>query len=123
MLHEIDKTMVTRAVISKIREEKSPKAIKAKHLISFDNPMKISLKEKNEEYTPDIAAIFDDSTTVYEIELNEIMPVEKWRVLSLYARRNNGNLYLVVPDYLKDPIKEKIKEKEINAGLIYFKTE
>ncbi len=122
MAQALDKSMVTRAVITKIEEERKPKAIKTKHVIGYDSPNKISLKGKDEGYTPDIAAIFDNSTTVYEIELNKTMPVEKWRMLSLYARKNNGNFYLVVPDYLKEPITQEIKEKEINAGVIYFDT-
>jgi hypothetical protein len=123
MAQTLDKTMVTRAVISKIEDERKPKAIKAKHVIGYDSPHKVSIKGKEQGYTPDIAAVFDNSTMVYEIELNKSMPVEKWRVLSLYARKNNGNLYLVVPDYLKEPIKEEIKEKDINAGVIYFNTQ
>jgi len=120
MAQTLNKTMVTRAVIMKIEEERKPKAIKTKHVIGYDSPNKISLKGKDEEYTPDITAIFDNSTSVYEIELNKSMPIEKWRLLSLYARKNKGNLYLVVPDFLKDPIKEEIEDKQINAGVIYF---
>jgi hypothetical protein len=120
MAQTLDKTMVTRAVIIKIEEERKPKKIKTKHVLGYDSPNKISYKGKEEGYTPDIAAVFDNGTNVYEIELNKTMPVEKWRILSLYARKNNGNLYLVVPDYLKEPIKEEIKDKDISAGVIYF---
>jgi len=123
MEQAIDKTMVTRAVISKIEKERKPKNIKTKHVIGFESPNKISIKGRNEEFVPDIAAVFENSISVYEIELNKTMPVEKWRSLSLYARENNGNLYLVVPDFLIEQIKEEIKEKGINAGVIYFKTE
>ncbi|MFO7657966.1 MAG: hypothetical protein R6W78_12965 [Bacteroidales bacterium] len=123
MEQAIDKTMVTRAIISKIQDERKPKKIKTNHVIGYDSPNKISIKGRNKEYVPDIAAVFDNSISVYEIELNKTMPFEKWRLLSLYARENNGNLFLVVPDFLTEPIKEKIKEKEINAGIIYFKTE
>lgn len=123
MAQVIDKTMVTRAVISKIEEEDNPQKIKAKHVVGYDSPNKVSIKGNDEGYTPDIAVVYDNSTTVYEIELNKSVSVDKWRALSLYARKNNGNLYLVVPDYLKEPITEKITEKEINAGVIYFNTE
>lgn len=123
MTQAFDKTMVTRAVISKIEEEENPQIIKAKHVKGYDSPNKVSIKGNNEGYTPDIAVVYDNSTTVYEIELNKSVSVDKWEALSLYARKNNGNLYLVIPDYLKGPIKEKIAEKDINAGVIYFDTE
>jgi len=114
--------MVSRAVIKTIQEERNPNTIQAAHVKGYDSPGKISVKGVDEEYVPDIAAIFDNSTTVYSIELNESMHAEKWRVLSLYALKCKGNLYLVVPDYLKESIKEEIKEEEINAGVIYFNT-
>lgn len=120
MAQALDKTMVTRAVITKLEEENKPKAIKTNHVIGYDSPNKISIKGKDEGYTPDITVDFDNSTAIYEIELNKSMPIEKWRILSLYAQKNQGNLYLVVPDFLKEPIKEEIKEKEINAGVLYF---
>lgn len=122
MEQAIDKSMVTRAVISKIEEETKPNKIKAKHVKGYDSPAKISSKEKNEEYVPDITAFYDTTTTIYEIELKEELSVDKWRLLSLYAKKNNGNLFLVVPDYLKDNVKREIKDKDINAGIIYFNT-
>ncbi len=122
MAIELDKTMVSRAVISKIEDEDTPKAIKTNHVIGYESPNKISIKGKEEKYIPDITVVFDNYTTLYEIELNKTMPVEKWRLLSSYARKNQGNLYLVVPDYLKESIKEEIKQQDINAGVIFFKT-
>ncbi len=118
----IDKTMVARAVISKIQDETKPEVIKAKHIKEYDMPSKISIKGENNGYIPDIAISFKEKTHVYEIELDKKMATEKWRLLSLYAKKNNGNLYLVVPDYLKEDIKKEIQDNNINAGLIYFNT-
>lgn len=122
MTQSIDKTLITRAIISKIQDETKPLKIQAKHVLGFDSPNKISLKGQDEGFVPDIAVIYEKKTIVYEIELNKTMPVDKWHLLSLFARKHNGSLYLVVPEYLKNPIKKEISENEINAGVIVFQT-
>ncbi|MDF1550947.1 MAG: hypothetical protein P1P88_24200 [Bacteroidales bacterium] len=122
MEQTINKTMVTRAVISNFKEDKIPKTIRAKHLKGFDTPEKVSKEGEDSGYIPDIEAVFDDETIIYEIELDKTMLVEKWELLSSYARDKNGNLYLVVPDYLKDTIVKEIKDKDVNAGIVYFNT-
>jgi len=119
----IDKTMVTRAVIIKIQDDRDPEIIKATHIKGYDDPEPIYIKGDDKGYKPDIVAVNNDEINVYEIELNDQMPVEKWRLFSAYARKHNGNLFLVVPDYLKESIKNEIKEKKIPSGLIYFDTE
>lgn len=118
----VDKTMVSRAVILKLENEMKPAKIRAKHVLGYESPSKISFKNKKEEYVPDIAAIYDESMSVYEIELSKNIELEKWRLLSLFAKKNKGNLYLIVPDFLKEPIKEEIKENNINAGVLVFQT-
>lgn len=119
----IDKTMVTRAVISKIKEENKPDNIKASHLKDFESPSKISYKGKEkQQYMPDIVATYNNGINVYEIELEDDLQPEKWSLMSLYAKKNHGNFYLVVPDYKRDIIKKMIIDKDINAGIIYFNT-
>jgi hypothetical protein len=122
MRMSIDKTMVARAVIAKLEEERNPRLIKAKQVKGYDVPAKIVFHDQKEACIPDITAIYDEETIVYEIELDHSFPVEKWKQLSHYAQQKNGNLYLVVPDFLRDVIKKAIQEKEINAGIIYFDT-
>ncbi len=122
MRKSIDKTMVARAVIAKLEKERNPRLIKAKQVKGYDVPAKITFQGQKEAYIPDIAAIYDQETIVYEIELDSSLPIKKWELLSDYAQKNNGNLYLVIPDFLRDPVKKAIKEKEINAGIIYFDT-
>jgi hypothetical protein len=119
----IDKTMVTRAVIIKIQDDRDPELIKATHLEGYADPDPIYIKGEDKAYKPDIVSVQKDVINVYEIELNDKMPVEKWRLFSAYAHKHNGNLFLVVPDYLKESIKNEIKDKKIPSGLIYFDTE
>lgn len=122
MKNALDKTRITRAVITRIEEERKPKSIHAKHVTGYEMPAKVMIRGKKDGYVPDIEVEYDKETTVYEIELQKEMQVDKWRTFSLYAKRFNGNFYLVVPDYLKEPIKKEIEEKEINAGVLYFAT-
>ena len=122
MEQAIDKTMVARAVVAKIEDETKPKSVKTTLIKEYEEPGKISLKEKNESFTPDITALYDKSTSIYEIELTDQVSIDKWRLFSLYAKKNNGSLFLVVPDYLKDTVKKEIEDENINAGIIYFNT-
>ena len=119
----IDKTVVTRAVIIKIQDDRDPDLIKAKHIKGYDDPEIIYNEKKDKGYKPDIVSFNKNEINIYEIELNEKMPFEKWLLFAEYAKKNNGNLFLIMPDYLKEPIKEKIREKEIPTKLIYFTTE
>ena len=119
----IDKTMVSRAVISKIQDDSKPDKILAKHIKEYDTPEKLAFKGQKDGYIPDIVAFFKTEANVYEIELEKEISIEKWHLFDVYAKKYNGRFYIVVPDSLKEAIKKLIKEKEIHAGLIYFKTE
>jgi len=119
---QINKAEVVKSLIHTIEEKRSLNTIKTKHIDKLDNPEKICLNDENQVYVPDIEAVYDEATTLYEIELDNKMPIEKWRLFSLYSRKKNGSFYLVVPDFLKDNIKKVIKDKEINAGLMFFPT-
>jgi len=118
----VDKTTVTRAVVQKIQNDTSPERIRTTHLKGFDDPETIYIKGNEKGYKPDIVAINKNGINVYEIELSDQMPVDKWRLFSTYAQKNNGNLFLVVPDYLKETIKREIQDNEIHSRLIYFDT-
>ena len=119
---DFDKTMVSRAVISKIQDDRNPDMIKAKYINRFKDPDTIYRKKNEIGYKPDIIAFNKDNINIYEIELDDKMPLDKWELFSAYARKNNGNLYLVIPDYLKEKIKAKVKKENILTGLIYFDT-
>lgn len=122
MIEKINKSMVSRAIISKIEDERNPKEIRTKHVVGYKSPSEVSNKN-NHEFTPDIAAIYENETIMYEIELDTKMPVEKWRTLSKFVHKNNGSFYLVVPNQLKELVKKELEEKEVNAGVITFATE
>ncbi|MFO7924528.1 MAG: hypothetical protein R6U58_12635 [Bacteroidales bacterium] len=123
MNNNIDKVLVTRAVISKIKEESDSAQIKARDLKEYDTPSAVITDQKDDGFNPDIVVYDNDVINLYEIELDEDTDKDKWKVLSLYANKHGGHLYLVVPDNIRDEVKKELKMAKINAGLIYFKVE
>ncbi len=122
MTSEINKIMVVRAVISKIKEESKPFKIEAKELAEYESPNKIFSRKMEEDVIPDIAAYYKEETNIYEVELDKELNIDKWKLLMAYAKNQNGNLFLVVPDYLKEDVKQHLKQNNFNAGLIYFQS-
>lgn len=116
----IDKIRVVRAVISTIKDNSEPNKIQSKDLKEYGNPMKITLKDKKREFIPDLAVYYNNGVNLYEIELENKIDVEKWRLMSSYAKKFHGHLFLVVPDFLREKVKNELKSNAINAGLIYF---
>ncbi len=119
---DIDKAAIIRAVITTIESEKEPQLFETRYTGKYGTPEKIKLKDGNREFIPDLAVHYDAQVDLYEIELEDKIDVEKWRQMALYAKNLKGHLFLVVPDYLCEKVKNKIKTSEINMGLIYFNT-
>ena len=114
--------MILRVMIQDINEKRHPMEIKTDHLKDYNSPEKLTLKGNDKIHKPDMIVVYDKETHLYEVELDRKMETEKWKLYSLYARKNNGNFYLIVPDWLCDPVKDRLKEEKIDAGLIYFNT-
>ncbi len=123
MVDNIDKTMLARAVISKIEDKGKPIKIEARDLKEYDTPIKIFSKRKKSAFIPDLAVYYYDELNLYEIELEEKIDTEKWELMSLHTQKYKGHLYLVVPDYMKEKVKKELKKRKINAGLLYFDTQ
>lgn len=118
----IDKTTVSRAVISKIQGDNNPDKIESKHISDYETPKKMIFEGKKNGFIPDIVTFFNTEPNIYEIELEKEISFEKWKLFDTYAKKNNGKFFIVAPDYLKEGIKKLIKDEKINAGLIYFTT-
>lgn len=123
MEQKINKSMVIRAIVSKIQDERNPKEIRTNHIVGYKSPLNITLNESDETFVPDIEAIYENETVIYEIELNKKILLNKWRTLSKYVRDKNGSFYLVVPNFLKELVRKELEDKQVNAGVITFATE
>lgn len=122
MNENIDRVMVLRAVISTIKDGNELNKIEVKDLQDYDSPARISLKGQDGGLVPDIAVYRNDEVDLYEVELDENIDIDKWRLMSLYAKKFQGHLFLVVPDFLKEKVKSELKTSSVNAGLLYFNT-
>jgi hypothetical protein len=118
----INKLMVSQAIISKIKNERNPKVIRALYPEEYESPEQISLNTGSESFVPDIEVVYEKENIVYEIELNDKITVNKWHAFSKYVRKSNGSFYLVVPKQLKEFIKKEMEDNAVNAGVITFGT-
>lgn len=119
-MENVDKNTVARIMIKKIEQENRPKEIKTTYLKGYPVPDKIAFKGDEDAHAPDIEAIYDNEHHLYEIELDDNVKINKWKLMSLYAKKNSGKFYLVVPRWLKDPIIDQIKKEKIRARVISF---
>lgn len=119
-VENIDKNTVARIMVKKIEQENKPNEIKTSYLKGYSAPDKIAFKGNNDAHTPDIEAVIGDAHNLYEIELDDNIKVNKWKLMSLYAKINSGKFYIVVPRWLKEAIVDEIKKEKIRARIISF---
>jgi hypothetical protein len=117
----IDKQFVIQAIIEKIENENTEPHIKTKMVEGYDVPEKITKQDSGHKgWIPDIIADKDDSTDLYEVELNQDFNPFKWEVFSMYARKLKGTFNIVVPQKNLLMIKNALKDNNIKAKIIYF---
>jgi hypothetical protein len=119
------KQTVAEAMIEKIKEDDSLISIETQYVDEYQKPDKISWKNTGIGYTPDIRVVLKNGKkSLYEIELADEFDTDKWELFSLFARKNNGDLYLIVPEWMLDRVKDELHRKKINkVNLIYFNDE
>jgi hypothetical protein len=122
MTKSIDKIKIIKAVVSKIMEETNPEKIEAKDLGNFDTPESIPINSKDRFLIPDLAVHYAKELNIYEIELDDKLNPFKWKMMSKYTKQMKGHLFLVVPDFMKDKVREELEKIGVNAGLLYFTT-
>ncbi|MDF1575841.1 MAG: hypothetical protein P1P86_11695 [Bacteroidales bacterium] len=117
----ISKEMVVKAIIEKVENESDDAQIKTPLLAGYDKPDRIGFKGKSGEgYVPDIVLSRHDRTEFYCVELDEDLPVNKWRLFSLYTMKENGSLNIVAPEDNLSHVREVLNENNINARILYF---
>lgn len=122
MPDSVDKPLIIRAIISEIKSKGQPLKIEARDIENYTNPPKLKLEKRDREVIPDLVVHYDNHADLYEVELEDHTDIEKWRQMLLHAKRFKGHLFLVVPDFLGEKIKDELTGNAINAGLIYFNT-
>src|SRR6056297_2336462 len=105
MQTNVDKVKVVKAIISKVEDEKEPYRIEVKDLNEYKTPEKILHRDKKDGFIPDVVVYYKEKVDLYEVELKNESSLLKWNLMTLYAKSKNGHLFIVVPDYLKDDVK------------------
>lgn len=93
---KISKELVVQAIIDKIEKEQENPEIRTLYVKGYKAPNKIITKGNEEKgFTPDVVFSNEDRTELYEIELDEKIKLNKWRLFSLFSKKENGNLNIV----------------------------
>lgn len=119
MQQNITKEMVSLAVVSKIKND-NPQQIRAEHIEKYEDPESVTDTGSGKTYTPDMLVYYERGIDIYEIELDDKQSVDKWKSFESFAKKNNGYLYIIVPEDIKQDTSKIIISENINAGIIYF---
>ena len=114
----IEQIIIT--LIDKARQNQGILTIRSRFGQEFERPDRIKIKGKRKQVTPDLVIESKAGTDLYIVEQETAYDIEKWRLLSLYALKLKGNLYIVAPQDNESYISRKLKESMISARIIYF---
>jgi len=118
----VSKELVVQAIIDTIEKEHENPDISALYVEGYKNPDKIITKGNEDKgYTPDVVYSNKDLTELYEIELDKKVELNKWRLFSLFTKKQKGHLNIVTREQYLPYFRELLKTNNINnAKLIYF---
>ena len=118
----ISKELVVQAIIETIEKNHEDPDIKALYVKGFENPHKIITKGNEDKgYTPDVMYRDDGITELYEIELDNKVEMRKWKLFSLFTKKEKGHLNIVTHQENLHHFRQLLKTNNIkNAKLIYF---
>ncbi len=118
--NQITKKDVAIALIENVMDENPKVEVKTDHLVNYETPDKIVLKDSSKSFMPDVTIAREDSQNFYQIELNNHFEVDKWQTMAKMAQHQNGNFYLILPENLKEIAKENLKKQNVNGHILYF---
>ena len=88
----------------------------------FQKPTKIRWDEEDEGVVPDITGEHKGSVYVFEIETrDEIVPEkveDRWRLLSVFAKRHHGKFYLVIPEQKAEYVQEVVDDLSVQPEFL-----
>ncbi|MEA3478831.1 MAG: hypothetical protein U9R60_11670 [Bacteroidota bacterium] len=117
----ISKKIVVQSIIEKVEKEHDDLEIKTSLVEGFSQPDKIINEGKRDTgYTPDVLLRDDNSTDIYEVELDKDFNLDKWRLFSLISNKQKGSFIIVTPEDNIPQVRKALDENQINARIIYF---
>lgn len=112
--------LIIDSLIEKAKQEEGIIAIRSRFGKEYDRPDIIKIKGKKRKVTPDLEIETGNQTNLYIVEQDSNYDIEKWRLLSLYVMKIQGNFYIVAPKDYESHISRKLEESRISAHIIYF---
>ncbi len=117
----LTKEQIAQSLIARLEEQTDDLRIETPLLEDYNSPDKIVQNSTNKTYHPDIMTVGNGETSIYEIELNQNMNSEKWRIMSMFTKLRNGEFYVIVPEPYLSKAEEVIIENNIkNIQLMYI---
>jgi hypothetical protein len=119
-MQNVTKEQVAEAVIRHIKNNNKNIEVKTRLIRDYEDPQKVIWKSNHSGYTPDIKTTSPKGNSdIYEIELTDHYNADKWHLFSLYTKKTQGNLILVIPDSRVDEVSKEIRVKRLrNIQLI-----
>jgi hypothetical protein len=88
----------------------------------FSTPGKVKWEEEDEGVVPDITGEYKGSVYVFEIETGDQIEAKKvedrWRLLSVYAKRHDGKFYLVIPETKADHLQKCVQDLSVQPQFL-----
>ena len=88
----------------------------------YATPLKVKWDEEHEGVVPDITGEHQGSVYVFDIEtgdrINRNKAEDRWRLLSAFARRNNGKFYLIVPEKKASYVQEVAEDLKVQTEFL-----
>jgi hypothetical protein len=117
----ISKKIVVQAIIEKVEKEYDDVEVRTNLVEGFNQPDKIIIKGKRDKgYIPDVLLRDNNSTDLYEVELNRDYNLDKWRLFSLFSTKQKGSFNIVAPEDNVPQVRKLLDENQIIARIIYF---
>ena len=111
---------IVHSVVGTLRKQ-GVSGIKA-NCEGFIQPGKVQWDEKDDGVTPDILVEHDGAVHVFEIETRDDLRPEivenRWRLLSVFARRKSGKFYLVIPEKKVEHLREVMRDIEVQPEIL-----
>ena len=94
-------------------------------IMGFDAPYAIGLKNSDKGFQPDVIIVRKDNVDLFSIETNIEKKVskadlERWRLFRIFAKANNGDLFLAGSAHNLKIIKNSIESIPSNLKFIHL---
>lgn len=121
MRSSLTKEQVAQAVIAQMEEYNDELKVETKLFENYRSPDKVIWKSNDMGFCPDIKMVEKDGTLkLYEIELDDKINADKWRLFSMYAKMQKGEFTVIVPEYMIGRVETIFAERNFKNIKLMF---